>query len=219
MSQRNKRQLGLFLLLFGCLVGTYVLWTATFGEPLSGLQTRRAQSQLSHQLAQATVSGNDSQRQLKKVNLKLVIQNRSQRWANQLKPGDAAARITVPKIDVDLIAIAGDRSTDLKRGPGFYPDFDLPGGGPTTAIAGHRTTYSAPFRNINQLKVGDLIKLELPYARFTYSVYDSRSVLPQDLSVLSTKTFSQLVLTACDPPFSAERRLAVMAKEVSVELK
>jgi sortase A len=85
----------------------------------------------------------------------------------------------------------------------------------TTAIAGHRTTYLAPFRHIDELRQGEPIVLEMPYARFTYRVVDSRVVLPTDVSVLDPVGYSRLVLSACTPLFSATHRLIVFARLTS----
>jgi sortase (surface protein transpeptidase) len=82
----------------------------------------------------------------------------------------------------------------------------------TTAIAGHRTTYLAPFRHIDALRRGQPIVLDMPYARFTYRVIDSRVVLPTDVSIIKPVGYSRLVLSACTPLFSASHRLIVFAR-------
>jgi sortase A len=100
----------------------------------------------------------------------------------------------------------------LRTGPGAYPDTPLPGGGGTTAIAGHRTTYLAPFRDIDKLKRGDAIELEMPYGRFTYSVQGHEIVDPSDVGVVKPVGYERLVLTACHPLYSAAERIVVSAR-------
>ena len=88
----------------------------------------------------------------------------------------------------------------------------FPGIPGTTAIAGHRTTYLAPFRDIDLLKAGNHILLEMPYAHFTYTVTGQRVVAPTDVrAVVDDVGYSRLVLSACTPLFSAAQRLLVYA--------
>jgi sortase A len=86
------------------------------------------------------------------------------------------------------------------------------------AIAGHRTTYLAPFRHINDIQNGDEIRIEMPYAAFTYTVLRHQVVDPSDVGIIKPVGFDQLVLTACHPPYSAAHRWAVFAKLTRVDL-
>lgn len=132
-------------------------------------------------------------------------------------PGDAIARIEIPSIGVSEYVVEGTDTDDLRKGPGHYadtPQFGQPG---TTAIAGHRTTYGAPFREIDKLKPGQRILVETPNARYAYRVTDNRIVDDQDLSVLDRVGYRQLILSACHPLYSAEQRVVVFARQVGVE--
>jgi sortase A len=127
--------------------------------------------------------------------------------------GSAVGRIEIPKIDASYVMVKGTDTSDLESGPGIYPETNFPGLAGTTAIAGHRTTYLAPFRNINLLHPGNHILLNMPYAHFTYTVIGSRVVLPTDVSAaVSNAGYTRLVLSACTPLFSAEKRLLVYAR-------
>ena len=86
------------------------------------------------------------------------------------------------------------------------------------AIAGHRTTYQAPFRHIDQIEDGDEIRVEMPYAAFTYSVQRHEVVDPSDVGILKPVGFDQMVMTACHPPYSASHRYAVFAKLARIDL-
>lgn len=129
--------------------------------------------------------------------------------------GSAVGRIRIPTIGVSFVVVKGTGASELQNGPGIYPETSFPGVPGTTAIAGHRTTYLAPFRHIDALRRGEPVVLEMPYARFTYEVVNSRVVLPTDVSVLDPVGYSRLVLSACTPLFSASHRLIVSARLIS----
>ena len=109
--------------------------------------------------------------------------------------------------------VKGTDTGDLIKGPGIYSETSFPGIPGTTAIAGHRTTYLAPFREINFLKPGNHIMLFMPYAHFTYTVTGQWVVSPSDVrAAVSEVGYSRLVLSACTPVFTAEKRLLVYAR-------
>jgi len=126
--------------------------------------------------------------------------------------GSAVGRIVIPHIGADFVVVKGTDTKDLESGPGVYPETHFPGISGTTAIAGHRTTYLAPFRHIDSLVAGDHIVLEMPYGRFTYTVVSHRVVEPTDVSAAIAQVgYTRLVLSACTPLFSAAKRLLVYA--------
>ena len=133
------------------------------------------------------------------------------------KTGDALGRIKIKRIHANFVVVNGTDTGSLKKGPGHYPSTALPGLHGTVAIAGHRTTYLAPFRNINKLKPGDPIVIEMPYARFTYSVETTRIVPPTALWVIKRRKFDRLVLTACHPLYSAAKRIVVFSRLVKIQ--
>jgi len=127
--------------------------------------------------------------------------------------GAAIGRILIPRVGADYVVINGTDTGDLILGPGVYRETNFPGIPGTTAIAGHRTTYLAPFREINLLKPGNRILLNMPYAHFTYTVTGQRVVWPNDVEAAVAQVgYSRLVLSACTPLFSAEKRLLVYAR-------
>ena len=128
--------------------------------------------------------------------------------------GDAIARIAIPAIGVSEYVIEGTDLGSLRRGPGHYPETPLPGEPGTVAIAGHRTTYGAPFREIDQLDPGDRIVVDMPDGRFVYRVERTVIVDDQDLSVLEPAGYRRLLLSACHPLYSAAQRIIVFAREV-----
>jgi sortase A len=128
--------------------------------------------------------------------------------------GDAIARIEIPAIGVSDYVVEGTDTGSLRKGPGHYPETPLPGDPGTAAIAGHRTTYGAPFRDIDDLERGQVITLDMPDGRFVYRVEGTRIVDDQDLSVLDPVGYRRLMLSACHPLYSAAQRVIVYARQV-----
>jgi sortase A len=134
--------------------------------------------------------------------------------------GDGIARIIAPSIGLDAIVVelwGLDDAENLKRGPGHIPDTAYPGQAGNCVISGHRTTYGAPFRHIEQLTAGDQITLVTADNRYIYEVYEQRIVLPTDLTVLEQAGEPKLTLTACHPWYSAAQRIVVIARLVESE--
>ena len=133
--------------------------------------------------------------------------------------GDALALIDIPKIGVNKVVIEGVDVNDLRKGPGHYPSTSLPGQEGDTAIAGHRTTYGAPFGDLDQLAPGDEITVVTVQGKFLYRVTEQKIVDPSDVSVLDPvpdpahagHNLATLTLTTCNPKYSASQRLIVEA--------
>ena len=126
--------------------------------------------------------------------------------------GGAVGRIVIPRLGASYVIVKGTGTEELRSGPGVYAETSLPGVAGTTAIAGHRTTYLAPFRHIDSLRPGNRILLDMPYAHFTYTVIGHEVVAPTDVrAAVADVGYSRLVLSACTPLFSAAKRLLVFA--------
>ena len=134
------------------------------------------------------------------------------RFAKQARNGEAIGRLRIPSIDLDVVAVEGTDTASLQKGPGHYPETPFPGQGGTSAIAGHRTTYLAPFRHLDQLERGDEIQIEMPYANFAYRVQKTRVVDDSAVGIIHKVGYERLVLTACHPLYSAAQRIAAFAK-------
>jgi sortase A len=127
-------------------------------------------------------------------------------------PGDALGKVLIPSIGVSEYVVEGTDADNLRKGPGHYPDTPLPGQRGTSAIAGHRTTYGAPFRKLDKLEKGDRIIVELPYGTFVYRVERTQIVDDSALWVTRKVGHDRLVLTACHPLYSAEQRVVAFAR-------
>ena len=139
-------------------------------------------------------------------------------FEGKLQNGKPFGRIEIPSIDADYIVIQGTDEGDLQKGPGHYPTTALPGQGRTIGIAGHRTTYGAPFNRIDQIEIGDEITVEMPYATFTYEATKTDIVDPSDVEIVDDVGHELLVLTACHPLYSAAQRYAVFAELSDITL-
>lgn len=152
-----------------------------------------------------------------RAELEAAVRTAATRMLAEAKPGAVLGRITVPALGISPVFVNGTEwGRDLTRGPGRYPETSLPGLGQLTAIAGHRTTFGAWFRHVDELEAGDEIVLELPYGRFVYTVTGHEIVAKDDWSVISPHGFDELVLSACHPLYSAEQRWIVYAKLIKV---
>ena len=148
---------------------------------------------------------------------RLVEQFQGVRGADPLKPirpvpGGAVGLIEIPKIGLDKAIVEGVGVAELKSGPGHYPATPMPGQPGNAAIAGHRTTYGAPFNRLDELVAGDAILVTTAQGEFRYEVESAQVVNPKQSEVLDPTTDSRLTLTTCHPEFSAAQRLVLTAK-------
>jgi sortase A len=126
--------------------------------------------------------------------------------------GDAYAELVIPRIDLDMIVVEGTDTASLTKGPGHYPGtadpWDDTG---RVAIAGHRTTYLHPFWALDKMERGDLIRLRTEHGTFDYTVTRIQIVAPTATQVADPTKEPTLILTTCNPRFSASQRLVVFA--------
>lgn len=146
------------------------------------------------------------------------------------RTGGGIGRIEIPSISLDVVVVEGTDTASLQKGPGHYTPSDdkasrkqgdgsaYPGQGKTVGIAGHRTTYLAPFRRIDELKEGDEVSLEMPYATFTYEIEKTEIVDPSEVRVVEDVAYERLVLSACHPLYSAAQRVIAFAKLKKISL-
>ena len=214
-SPRLWRALALALIALGALALIDAGVTLVWQEPFSALYAKLQQDKLSGDLRSLERAAPTT------VERRTLASLPSERrriafLAGELErrtgDGGAVGRIVIPRIGASFVVVKGTGTADLERGPGVYPQTPFPGasGTTTTAIAGHRTTYLAPFRHIDSLRAGDRILLLMPYAHFTYTVIGHRVVSPNDVgAAIGPASYTRLVLSACTPLFSAEKRLLV----------
>lgn len=127
--------------------------------------------------------------------------------------GEPVARLSIPRLEVDQIVVAGVGTSELKMGPGHFPGTPLPGRSGNAALAGHRTSYGAPFGDLDRLEPGDEILLTTLEGEFRYAVEDSFIVAPSDTYVVDTlePNRATLTLVTCHPKYSTRERLIISA--------
>jgi sortase A len=125
--------------------------------------------------------------------------------------GEAVAVIKICKIGIEKAVVNGVGDEDLKKAPGHYPDTPMPGQPGNAAIAGHRTTYGAPFFRLDEMEIGDPILVSTAQGRFRYEVSEKTVVAPSQVKVLDNTPDNRLTLTTCEPRFSAAKRLILIA--------
>jgi sortase A len=219
--RRVARIVAVALITAGVVILADVVATLVWKEPLSAVYASVRQNEAADQLdtvsdeflrdpAVAGLAGvGDSPRRAERL---------ADLFAKKLEDGRPIGRIEIPAIDADYVLIQGTEEADLERGPGHYPDTALPGQGRTVGIAGHRTTYGAPFNQIDKIEKGDSITVEMPYGTFSYTVTDTKIVDPSQTEIVDNVGRERLVLTSCHPLYSAAQRYAVFADLDRIEL-
>jgi sortase A len=215
------RALSVVLIVVGALALIDAGVTLFWEEPISALYAKLRQDHLSGALAKVEQTAPTPVEERTLVNLS-DVRRRIAFLAGGLqghaKDGDPVGRIRIPRIGASFVVVKGTGTSDLASGPGIYPETVFPGMAGTTAIAGHRTTYLAPFRHVDLLRRGSRIVLSMPYAHFTYSVVGKRVVAPTDVrAAVGNVGYTRLVLSACTPLFSAAKRLLIYARLVRTE--
>jgi sortase A len=131
--------------------------------------------------------------------------------------GEVLGQIEIPDIGLSAYMIEGVKDEDLHDGPGHYPGTPLPGQAGNSAIAGHRTTYGAPFNELDKLEDRDEVVVEMPYGRFVYQVEREQIVDPTATWVTRRVGHDRVVLTACHPKYSAAQRIVIFARLARTE--
>jgi sortase A len=129
--------------------------------------------------------------------------------------GEAVGILKISKLGLEKAVVEGVSASDLKKGPGHYPGTPMPGQPGNASIAGHRTTYGAPFNRLDELGPGDDILVTTREGEFRYEVSETKIVRPTEVSVLDPTADNRLTLTTCHPKYSAALRLIVVASLAS----
>ena len=213
------RRLSTVLMITGFLLLADAGLTVIWQEPVSAAYAWFNQGELEASLEQLELELDDGglsalERQaledLETDELRLAYLAR--RLERQSDAGEAVGRLELPSIDEEFVVVHGTDTESLRKGPGIYDATRFPGVPGTSAIAGHRTTYGAPFNNIDALEDGDRITVTMPYARFDYTVEKTEIVEPTATEVIDDVGYDRLVLSACHPLYSAAQRIVVFAE-------
>jgi sortase A len=206
------------LLVVGGLMLAYPFWSAAYAQ----VQQARLDSTYRQQSVAFVqdINADQDTRGGREVSDEELVRRLALGYAKRITAGDPIGRLRIPRIDLDRLVqqgVSGKKALDpegdrslLRNGPVHYGNTPLPGAGDPFAVAGHRTTYGAPFYELDKLRKGDPIYVDTPYGKFRYSVAKTTTVDPTDTGVLDDRGYG-LVLTTCTPPYSAAQRLVVWA--------
>lgn len=217
--RRFARISGLVLATVGVLALAWVVVVWRWQDPFTGLYTRWEQNKLAQQLQRELATQNwpkfvQSQSLSSEAR---AIEQAATRFRRTATVGQAIGRIIVPRLGLNMVLVNGTDEASLQRGPGRDLRTYMPGQSRLVYIAGHRTTFLAPFSQIQTIQPGDRITLEMPYATFVYRAFRHTIVPANDLAVLKSPRHELLALQACHPRFFATHRYLVYARLVAVE--
>jgi sortase A len=198
-ARRLVRDISSVLIITGLLLLADAAVTLLWQEPLTAVVAMIKRSEIDKRFLSSRTNPLSAldQRTLQALR---TIQSRTaflaQREERQVRNGVAVGRIVIPRIGLNALVVQGTNTASLEKGPGHYPSTALPGLGQTVAIAGHRTTYLAPFRHIDALRPGDRISVQMPYGRFVYTVQYHRIVSPSAWWVTDNVGYERIVVFA-----------------------
>lgn len=216
MMRRLVRVVGTLMIAAGLALLGWSLAVWLWEDPFTGLYTRYEQRQLAASYDEVE---RDYRPPPAAPHASLAAQRRqialaARRYRAAAKNGDAIGRLTIPRLDLSMVVVEGTDADSLKTGPGRDRRTYMPGQGELVYVAGHRTTYSAPFSDIDHLRPGDRVTLRLPYATFVYRVSGHVIVPADDVARLDSHGREVLALQACHPRFFASQRYIVYARPV-----
>jgi sortase A len=217
VPRRYVRLLGTFLAVAGALTLVWALLVWQWQDPFTALYTKWKQHQLTAQYEKEAGSFEASISNESLSAERRSIAREAKRYRRGAERGQAIGRLRVPRMGVNMILVNGTDHDSLKKGPGRDERTFMPGESRLVYIAGHRTTYLAPFSHIDAIRPGDRITIEVPYGTFIYRATRHRIVKSTDLSVLRSPRHELLELQACHPRFFASHRYIAYARLVRVE--
>ncbi len=219
--RRALRVTGTVLIGAGVLGLVWVIVVWQWQDPFTALYTTWKQHQLSQSYKQRAEAFRLPEPSSKTASARVVtagqIRAVAHRYRLESKRGQAVGRLRVPRLGLNMVVVDGTDEGSLKKGPGLDRRTYMPGEGQLVYIAGHRTTYLAPFAHIERMKAGDAVTLEVPYGTFRYRVFTHRIVSANELAVLHSHGREIVELQACHPRFFASQRYIVYARLMQIE--
>lgn len=215
--RRTARITGVVMMVAGLLTLAWAVVVWRWQDPFTALYTHWQQGKLSMSLEHEMAAYQPVR--LDRGDLaaeRRAIASEARTFRSDAKIGQAIGRIVIGRIGLKMVLVNGTDDATLKKGPGRDTRSYMPGQNRLVYIAGHRTTYLAPFSHIDSIRDGDFVRLQMPYATFVYRAFMHRVVAASDLSVLRSPTHEVLELQACHPRFFATHRYIVYATLVSV---
>jgi sortase A len=215
--RRAVRLLGTFLAVAGALTLLWALVVWQWQDPFTALYTKWEQHQLASQYDKRARSFVPQISGVTQAAERESIAREARLYRKSSARGQVIGRLLVPRMGLNMLLVNGTDHDTLKKGPGRDERTFMPGENRLVYIAGHRTTFLAPFSHIDTLQSGDRITIEVPYGTFIYAVTRHRIVKSTDLSVLRSPRHELVELQACHPRFFASHRYIAYAKLLRVE--
>jgi sortase A len=220
-TRRVARITGTLMLVGGVAVLVWVLVVWRWQDPFTALYTTWKQHQLSQSYDRRAKAYRLPEPSPKTAAARVVsagqIRGEARRYRLASKRGQAVGRLHVPRLGLNMVVVDGTDHDSLMKGPGLDRRSYMPGEGQLVYIAGHRTTYLAPFAHIERMKAGDSVTIEVPYGTFHYRVFTHRIVQADDLAVLHSRGREIVELQACHPRFFASHRYIVYARLTRID--
>jgi sortase A len=216
MARTASRAFGSLLIVAGALTLAWVVLVWRWEDPVTAVYTHFQQTRLASTYDKRAAAFHPQLTRGNLASMERQIASEARAYRKTLRTGEPVGRLRIGRIGLNMVVVQGTDHDSLKKGPGHYEGSGLPGEGHLIYIAGHRTTYLAPFAAINNIRLGDYIRFELPYGTFTYRVTRHYVVADNAVDVLEDHGVEILRLQACHPRFFATHRYLVDAKLVGV---
>ena len=217
-ARRIMRAVGTLMAIGGVLMLVWVVVVWRWEDPFTALYTTWKQHQLSQSYERRSRAYRPLTRPTETAGVTMAdVRREARRYRLESRRGQAIGRLRVPRLGLNMVLVDGTDDGSLQKGPGLDRRTYMPGEGQLIYIAGHRTTYLAPFAHIERMRPGDSVTVDVPYGTFLYRVYQHRVVPADDLAVLHSHGREIVELQACHPRFFASHRYIVWARLVRIE--
>lgn len=219
---RGRRFIATSLLVAGVALLSWTVLVWQWQDPFTGLYTRWEQRDLRHEYAHLASTWKPPPTHVRHATRvedeRAIVALAAAAYRRETHPGQGIGRIVIGRLGLRMILVDGTDEGSLKKGPGRDLRSYMPGQNRLVYIAGHRTTYLAPFAHIDRIRPGDYIRLELPYGKFLYRAFRHEIVPATAMGMLRSPKHELLRLQACHPRFFATHRYIVDARLVHVTL-
>jgi sortase A len=214
--RKTVRIFGSLLIVAGVLTLAWVTLVWRWQDPFTAVYAHFQQSRLASAYDRQAAAFKPRVSRSSLAGVQRQVASEARAYGRTLRVGEPVGRIRIGRIGLKMVVVQGTDHESLKKGPGHYVGSGLPGEGHLIYVAGHRTTYLAPFASINSIRAGDYIRFELPYGTFTYRATRHYIVASNAVNALKDTGTEILRLQACHPRFFATHRYLVDAKLVGV---
>jgi sortase A len=214
--RKTVRIFGSLSIVAGVLMLAWVVLVWRWEDPFTAVYTHFQQTRLARTYDKQAAAFHPRLTHGDLATMQRQVAVEARAYRRTLHAGDPVGRIRIGRIGLRMVVVQGTDHESLKKGPGHFAGSALPGEGHLIYVAGHRTTYLAPFAAIDDIRAGDYIRFEVPYGTFTYRVARHYVVASSAVDALEDTGAEILRLQACHPRFFATHRYLVDARLVGV---